>query len=82
MSNYKRTINGANLDIYDILVAYGVTCPARQHAIKKLLVAGNRGAKGVVQDLEEASQALSRAVQFAKRPIHPHCITPIRATNG
>lgn len=68
MSTYKRTIHGASLDIYDILVAYGVTCPARQHAIKKLLVAGGRGAKGVVQDLEEAAQALSRAIDFSKHP--------------
>lgn len=68
MSNYKRTINGANLDIYDIIIAYGVTCPARQHAIKKLLMAGERGAKGVIQDLEESAQALSRALEFAKTP--------------
>jgi len=46
VSIYKRTIKGATIDIYDILVAYGVTCPARQHAIKKLMLAGQRGSKG------------------------------------
>ena len=69
VSIYKRTIKGATIDIYDILVAYGVTCPARQHAIKKLMLAGQRGAKGSVQDLEEAAHALSRALDFAKAPL-------------
>lgn len=63
-SKYHRIIKGVELDIYDILVAWGVTCPARQHAIKKLLMAGERGAKGVVQDLDEAIQATERAKEL------------------
>lgn len=63
-SKYHRIIKGVEVDIYDILVAWGVTCPARQHAIKKMLMAGERGAKGVVQDLDEAIQATERAKEL------------------
>lgn len=43
-SNYLRTIHPADgqgesikVDVYCVLEAFGVTCPARQHATKKLL---------------------------------------------
>lgn len=61
MSRYTRTIRSENIDVYDILEAYNVTCPARQHAIKKLLMPGQRGAKSVADDLAEASLAIMRA---------------------
>ena len=41
---YKVRVRGTLLDVYDVLKAYGVTCPATQHAIKKLLRRG-RGDK-------------------------------------
>ena len=38
MSKYDKEINlGVVVDVYDVLEAFGVTCPARAHAIKKLL---------------------------------------------
>lgn len=63
------------LDVYDILAlskrnADGTLRPARasdaalDHAIKKLLCPGQRGAKGVVQDLIEARQAIDRAIEL------------------
>lgn len=56
------------IDVYDVLVAFGVTCPARQHAIKKLLCAGLRGNGDVAQDLREAVQATERAVELLSTP--------------
>ena len=56
-------ING-KIDVYAVLDAFQVTCPARQHAIKKLLCAGLRGKGDVVQDLEEACDAVTRAIQM------------------
>jgi hypothetical protein len=53
-------------DVYSVLVAFGVTCPARSHAIKKLLMPGQRGAKSEVQDLEEALVSVSRAIDMAQ----------------
>lgn len=52
-------------DIYDILVAYNVTCPAVQHAVKKLLCAGKRGHKSREVDLAEAKAAIERAIGLA-----------------
>lgn len=54
------------VDVYAVLVAFSVTCPARQHAIKKLLCAGLRGKADEVTDLKEAEVALRRAIQMAE----------------
>ena len=67
-NKYHRIIRGlapnteVTVDVYAVLVAFDVRCPARQHAIKKLLCAGLRGKGGAVQDLTEARDALDRAI--------------------
>jgi len=69
-SKYRRFIHVGHdeqCDIYDILEAYEVTCPARAHAIKKLLCAGLRGSKDGLQDLQEAAQALDRAIELEQQ---------------
>lgn len=53
------------VDVYDVLVAFNVTCPATQHAIKKLLMPGVRGHKETTQDLQEAKQSIERAIDIA-----------------
>ena len=50
------------VDVYSVLVAFDVTCPARAHAIKKLLCAGLRNKGSVGQDLVEAYDAIERAM--------------------
>ena len=55
------------VDVYSVLVAFEVTCPATQHAIKKLLCAGLRGVKSGVQDLREARDAIDRAIDLARQ---------------
>jgi len=52
-------------DVYRVLQAFGVTCPAVQHAVKKLLMPGQRGDKSEVQDLEEARTSVAQAVDMA-----------------
>ena len=59
-----RFVTETQIDVYDVLQAFKVTCPARQHAIKKLLAAGERGAKETAQDLEEARQSVVRAQEL------------------
>jgi len=49
-------------DIYSVLEAFDVSCPARQHAIKKLLCSGIRGKGDTMQDLTEARDAVDRAI--------------------
>jgi len=53
-------------DVYRVLRAFGVTCPAVQHAVKKLLMPGQRGAKDKLQDLEEALLSVSEAIAMAR----------------
>jgi hypothetical protein len=67
-SKYLRTVQliEGKVDVYAVLVAFGVSCPARQHAIKKLLCAGLRGKGDELQDLHEAGDAVDRAIQIAE----------------
>lgn len=66
-SKYLRDIRltaDGKVDVYAVLLAFDVTCPARQHAIKKLLCSGLRGKGSAEQDLKEASDAIDRAIQL------------------
>lgn len=51
-------------DVYAVLDAFDVRCPARQHAIKKLLCSGLRGKGSALQDLTEAGDAITRAIDL------------------
>lgn len=51
-------------DVYAVLLAFEVVCPARAHAIKKLLCSGIRRKGSMKQDLEEARDAIIRAIQI------------------
>lgn len=64
LNKYQREIKGAILDIYDILDAYDVRNPAIAHAIKKLLMNGNRGHKSIIQDYEEAIYSIDRGIEL------------------
>lgn len=63
-NKYQRTIKGVTVDVYDVLVAFGVTCPAMAHAIKKMLMPGQRGSKDAEQDKREAIQAIERSIEL------------------
>ena len=70
-NKYIRTIfdcvntgETAQVDVYAVLKAFNVECPATQHALKKLLCAGIRGKGNKEQDLKEARDAISRAMQM------------------
>lgn len=67
---YVRRISNATgsvvVDIYDVLVAFGVTNPAAQHAVKKLLCAGRRGHKTEREDYLEAAIACQRAAMIVE----------------
>ncbi len=54
------------VDVYAVLVAFNVTCPARAHAIKKLLCCGNRDKGSEMADLVGAEAAISRAIEIQK----------------
>lgn len=64
MSKYNREIKpDVIIDVYDILDSYNCGCSASEHAVKKLLMAGNRGHKDRLTDLQEALQSVQRAIE-------------------
>jgi hypothetical protein len=73
MNKYQRKLTnpeGAEIviDVYDVLNAYPSGCPPIDHAIKKLLCTGSRGAKDWETDLQEAIDSLERAKSFPPTP--------------
>lgn len=52
------------IDVYRVLELFGVTDQAIGHAIKKLLVAGNRGQKNFEKDISEAIATLNRKLEM------------------
>jgi hypothetical protein len=55
------------IDVYRVLSLFNVTDQVIGHAIKKLLVAGGRGAgKDIAQDIQEAKESLIRWQEMCK----------------
>ena len=61
--HYKHEHKGIKLDPYRIFLIYGITNPAQQHAIKKLLRAGE-SIKPLNQDIKETIQTLKRWLEI------------------
>lgn len=62
-SHYHKSVAGlASVDIYRVCKLFGVQddSGALQHAVKKVLCAGQRGAKDKAKDVREAIDTLSR----------------------
>lgn len=59
-SHYHKRCPFEMIDVYRVLMLFEVSDPALQHAIKKLLVAGGRGAKDAEKDVQEAIASLVR----------------------
>ena len=63
--HYKYGYKGIKLDPYRILSVYGISDPAQQHAIKKLLRAG-KSIKSLEADLQEVIDTLVRMLEMIK----------------
>lgn len=67
--HYRFAFRGIKLDPYRIFAVYGITHAAQQHAIKKLLRAGN-GEKLLIQDINEAIDSLNRWKEMIAEDMH------------
>lgn len=65
-NKYLRECKGVKIDVYDVIKAFSVTCPALQHLIKKALCTGLRGHKSQEQDLQDILDSARRAVELNK----------------
>lgn len=70
---YLRQIHSAedtgqsvHVDVYSVLIAFDVQCPALQHLIKKALCCGIRNKGSKMDDLLGMEAALSRATELQK----------------
>ncbi len=61
---FKDVSNLKHIDIYRVLILFGVTDPCLQHATKKLLCAGNCGVKDELKDVQEAIASLTRYLEI------------------
>ena len=62
---FKDVSHLKDIDVYRVLKLFNVTDPCVQHAVKKLLAAGGRGAgKDIERDLREAVDSINRALQM------------------
>jgi hypothetical protein len=65
--HYKKDVSNLNsIDVYRVLKLFDVKDPALQHAVKKILCAGDRGTKDKVQDIQEAIASLNRFLEMIK----------------
>ena len=62
---FKNVEHLKTVDVYRVLDLFEVTDQALGHAIKKLLVAGGRGAKDWRKDVQEAIDTLQRRLEMA-----------------
>jgi len=65
---YHEDYKGIRLDPYRILDVWGITHPAQQHAVKKLLRAG-RGYKTLEQDIMEVIESLHRWLEMRNEDV-------------
>ncbi len=63
-SHYFKKVPYEYVDVYRVLELFDVTNPSIAHAVKKLLVAGNRGHKDLEKDVQEAIDSLVRWQQM------------------
>jgi len=61
---YRDVSHLKNVDVYRVLTLFKVVDPCLQHAIKKLLCAGDRGDKGMIKDITEARDSLNRHLEM------------------
>ena len=66
LKKFKVDKNGYG-DVYSVFKAFDVN-GIRANSVKKLLMAGNRGYKGVKQDLEEAINCIKREIELLDEP--------------
>ena len=61
---FKDVEHLETVDVYRVLSLFQVNDACIQHAIKKLLCAGDRGDKSMIKDITEARDSLNRHLEM------------------
>lgn len=63
--HYFKDVRHLNIiDVYAIMRLFGITNQEQGHAFKKILAAGNRGAKSMIKDMREVIDTLERSLEL------------------
>lgn len=69
-THYRQyAYSGLKFDPYRVAAIYGITHPAHQHALKKLLRAGRGPHKEVHQEITEIKQTLDRWLEMLNEDV-------------
>lgn len=80
---HKDVAHLQTIDVYRVLALFNVTDPCIQHAVKKLLVAGGRGAgKDLSKDVQEAIDSLERFKEMQAEDLVPFKVKDANCTVG
>jgi len=63
---FKDVSHLETVDVYRVIDLFQVVNPCHQHAIKKILCCGQRGAKDAAKDTQEAIDSLKRALEMMR----------------
>ena len=69
MKNKEIALDGiiSKVDVYCVIRAFEIKEPGIQHAIKKLLCAGEREKGSYFQDLQEAIDAITASINYEQQ---------------
>lgn len=62
--HYFHKVDATHIDVYWVLDKFNTGSAAIDHAVKKLLAPGQRGAKSRIKDLREAIASIERAIEM------------------
>lgn len=65
-ANGQPTTLDIHVDVYDVIRAFNVVSGPMQHALKKVLAAGQRGHKDTLQDLKDIIASVEREIEMQK----------------
>ena len=74
----QRDKVSVTMDVYQVLKMFNVDDPAIQHAVKKLLAAGERGYKNKKKDIEEAIDTLHRALELNENETDDYILASVK----
>jgi len=70
-NHYFKDVSSLNhIDVYRVIKLWGIEDQCQQHALKKVLCAGSRGAKNYEKDIREAIDSLNRLLEMIGEDSH------------
>lgn len=80
---YKDVSYLKHIDVYRIIQLYEIHDPCLQHALKKILCAGDRGHKSLREDIQNIIDTMNRKLEIMDEDeLNPEPILPIPSTTS